>query len=113
MQKSTILPLTVAGLLVIVGAIYLVSAYREPTEAIEDERERGSGASGSANGGSGSSIADATTNSGGGLNTDPELNEITLLGVVGLANLGIAAGILIISNKKRGAHKQAKFILHF
>ena len=36
MQKSTtILPLTVAGLLIIVGAIYLVTAYQEPIEAVE------------------------------------------------------------------------------
>jgi len=37
MEKKTVLPLTVAGLMIIIGAIYLVSAYREPIEAAEEE----------------------------------------------------------------------------
>ena len=80
MYKNTnIVALTVAGLLVAVGAIYLISAYEEPIEAQEES---------AAEGGSTDEGMDTGT-----------LVQTIFFGVAGSANLGVATWI-IVSRKK-------------
>jgi hypothetical protein len=101
MEKRTVLSLTVAGLMIIIGAIYLVSAYREPIEAAEEssstEEEEVAGESDSADDGGGTSIT-TNGNAVGGLDLGTEL-QTAFFAAAGLANLGVAAWILI-SRKK-------------
>jgi hypothetical protein len=98
MEKKTVLPLTVAGLMIIIGAIYLVSAYREPIEAAEEssteEEEVVAEESGSADDGGGTS----TNGNGSGLDLGTEL-QTAFFAVAGLGNLGVAAWILITRKK--------------
>jgi hypothetical protein len=101
MEKRTVLPLTVAGLMIIIGAFYLVSAYREPIEAAEEEEasteEEGDEGGGSAD----SAVGDggiSTTDSNGGLDLGTEL-QTAFFAIAGLSNLGVAAWILL-SRKK-------------
>ena len=99
MEKRTVLPLTVAGLMIIIGAIYLVSAYREPIEAAEEEsstEEEAEGVGGSAD--SGGDVITSSTNSNGGLDLGTEL-QTAFFAIAGLGNLGVAAWILV-SRKK-------------
>ncbi len=101
MEKSTVLPLIVAGLLITIGAIYLYSAYREPIEAAEEsvseeEEEQGSGSSSSSSD-YGASIA-TSINSNSGLDIGTEL-QTAFFAVAGVASLGVAAWILITRKK--------------
>jgi hypothetical protein len=100
MEKSTVLPLIVAGLLITIGAIYLYSAYREPIEAAEESvseegEEQGSGSSSSSD--DGASIA-TSINSNSGLDIGTEL-QTAFFAVAGVASLGVAAWILITRKK--------------
>jgi hypothetical protein len=96
MENRTVLPLTIAGLMIIIGTIYLVSAYREPIEAAEEaastEEEVGGSADSGGNGGT------STTDNNGGLDLGTEL-QTAFFAIAGLGNLGVAAWILV-SRKK-------------
>jgi hypothetical protein len=84
MEKSTVLPLIVAGLLITIGAIYLYSAYQEPIEAAEEsETEEGGG---------------GLTTSNSGLDIGTEL-QTAFFAIAGVASLGVAAWILITRKK--------------
>ena len=99
MQKSAVLPLIVGGLLISIAAIYLYSAYREPIEAAEESSaEQGSEQeSGSSSSDDGANLA-TTSNINGGLDIGTEL-QTAFFAVAGVANLGVAAWILIRRNK--------------
>ncbi len=86
MQKNTIIAFVVAGLLVAIGAIYLISAYEEPIEAaVENAAAVGGGSGGS---------ADVAMDTG-------TLVQTTFFAIAGLANLGVAAWIIIIVSKRK------------
>jgi hypothetical protein len=92
-EKSNVLPLIVAGLLITIGAIYLYSAYQEPIEAaVESETDEGGKASSSTSG------EDNGTPSNGGLDLGTEL-QTAFFAVAGVASLGVAAWILITRKK--------------
>jgi hypothetical protein len=94
MEKSTVLPLIVAGLLITIGAIYLYSAYREPIEAAEEsETEEGGEGSSSTSGGD-----DGLTTSNSGLDIGTEL-QTAFFAVAGVASLGVAVWILLTRKK--------------
>jgi hypothetical protein len=94
MEKSTVLPLIVAGLLITIGAIYLYSAYQEPIEGAEEsETEEGGEGSSSTSGGD-----DNLTTSNSGLDLGTEL-QTAFFAVAGVASLGVAAWILITRKK--------------
>jgi hypothetical protein len=104
MEKSTVLPLIVAGLLITIGAIYLYSAYMEPIEAAEESvseegEEQGSGSSSGGSGDDdGGGIATSSSNSNSGLDIGTEL-QTAFFAVAGVASLGVAAWILTTRKK--------------
>ncbi len=96
MEKSTVLPLIVAGLLVAIGAIYLYSAYMEPIEAAEESETEEGGEGSSSSSGSGDDGLTTTSNSG--LDIGTEL-QTAFFAIAGVASLGVAAWILITRKK--------------
>jgi hypothetical protein len=86
MQKNTMVAFIVAGLLVAVGAIYLISAYEEPIEVAAEE------SAAMASEGSGS------TDAGMDMGT---LVQTTFFAIAGLANLGVAAWMIIIVSRRK------------
>jgi|SRR5919112_4180700 hypothetical protein len=97
MEKSTVLPLIVAGLLITIGAIYLYSAYREPIEATEESVSEEIGEEQGSSSEDGASIA-TSINSNSGLDIGTEL-QTAFFAVAGVASLGVAAWILITRKK--------------
>jgi hypothetical protein len=79
MQKNALIALITAGLLVAVGAIYLISAYEEPIQAAAEERSAASQGSGS-------------TNAGIDMGT---LVQTIFFAIAGLVNIGVAAWIIV------------------
>jgi hypothetical protein len=101
MEKSTVLPLIVAGLLITIGAIYLYSAYMEPIEAAEESvseevEEQGSARSSSSSD-DGAGFA-TSSDSNSGLDIGTEL-QTAFFAVVGVASLGVSAWILVARKK--------------
>jgi hypothetical protein len=89
MQKSTIIALCIGGLLIAIGAIYLYSSYEEPIQAAQDSSSSDSKGGGSSDGGS--TIA--------GMDM-PTFVQTTFFAITGLASIGIAVWIIIISRKR-------------
>jgi hypothetical protein len=78
MRKDTLIDLITAGLLVAVGAIYLISAYEEPIQAAEEETAAPEGG--------------VSTNTGMDMGT---LVQTTFFAIAGLVNIGVAAWIIV------------------
>jgi len=83
-NKRTAIALSIAGILVAVGAIYVVAAYEEPIDAAAESEAEGQGAN--ADQDAGTMSADT-------------LVQTTFFYIAGVANLGVA-GWLIMSRKK-------------
>lgn len=81
MRKDTLIALITAGLLVAVGAIYLISAYQEPIQAAEES---------------------AASEGGGSTYTGMDMGTLVqtmFFAIAGLANLGISAWIILSRRK--------------
>jgi hypothetical protein len=80
-KKNKTVALTVAGLLIATGIIYLISAYEEPIQAAEESNANIAGSS--------SSAMDIGT-----------LVQTTFFAITGLASIGVAVWISITSRKR-------------